>query len=54
MAKPKSDEPTVPVMFRMRRSRWRWWEAEDERRGIKPQKLIQEATEAKAEREMAR
>jgi hypothetical protein len=40
-------------MFRMRRSKWAWWVAEGERRGEKPQKLIQETTEAKAEREMA-
>ena len=51
MARPKSDDPTVPVMFCVKRSRWQWWEAEGNRRGAKRQKLIQEA---KVEREIAK
>jgi hypothetical protein len=45
----KSDDPTVPVMFRMRRSKWQWWVEQAEKRGVKPQKLIQEAAENRAE-----
>ena len=48
MARPKSDDPTVPVMFRMKRSAWQWWVEEGERRDVKPQKLIQQNAEQKA------
>lgn len=54
MARPKAEDPTVPVTFRIRKSRWAWWVAEGARVNHAPHKLVAAAVEAKAEKEMAR
>lgn len=53
MARPKADDPTVPVTFRIRKSRWAWWVTEGARLKRAPHKLVAAAVEAKAEKEMA-
>jgi hypothetical protein len=45
MARPKLDDPTVPIAFRMKRSAWNAWQAEAGRQGIKAQHLLRDINE---------
>lgn len=49
MVRPKSDDPTVAIPIRLKRSAYRWWEKAAAQKGKKVAKVIQESLEAKAE-----
>jgi hypothetical protein len=47
MARPKLDDPTVPIAFRMKRSASEWWTARAEKEGSTLPKLIRRVLEEK-------
>jgi hypothetical protein len=49
IGRPKLDDPTVPIAFRMRRSASDWWTARAEKEGTTLPKLIRRVLEEKAD-----
>ena len=50
MARPKLDDPTVPIAFRMKRSASEWWDKQAKAEGTSLPKLIRRVLEEKADR----
>jgi hypothetical protein len=50
MARPKLDDPTVPISFRMKRSASEWWTARAESMDTTLPKLLRQVCEERAER----
>jgi hypothetical protein len=50
MARPKLDDPTVPISFRMKRSASEWWTAKAVSKGTTVPKLIRRVLVEKASR----
>jgi hypothetical protein len=50
MARPKSDDPTVAVQFRMKKSARDRWQGRADEAGMKLHKLLQQVTENRASR----
>ena len=50
MARPKLDDPTVPIAFRMKRSASDWWASRAGEQGTTLPKLIRLVLEERAER----
>ena len=50
MARPKSEDPTVAVMFRMKKSAHDWWQKKADERNVTVAKEVQRATESAADR----
>jgi hypothetical protein len=51
MARPKLEDPTVPISFRMKRSASEWWTAKAVSEGTTLPKLIRRVLEEKAGRQ---
>jgi hypothetical protein len=49
MARPKLDDPTVPIAFRMKRSASEWWTERAKKEGTTLPKLIRRVLEEKAQ-----
>jgi len=49
MARPKLDDPTVPIAFRMKRSAAEWWAARAEKEATTLPKLLRRLCEEKAD-----
>ena len=47
--RPRLEDPTVPIAFRMRRSAWEWFCAEARRVGLKPTSFLRQTVERLAE-----
>jgi hypothetical protein len=47
--RPKLDDPTVPVSFRMKRSASEWWTSKARQEGTSLPKLIRRVLEERAE-----
>jgi hypothetical protein len=54
MARPKLDDPTVPIAFRMKRSAAEWWTEGAKKENITLPKLIRRVLEEKAEAALSR
>jgi hypothetical protein len=50
MARPKLDDPTVPIAFRMKRSASEWWTERAESMDMTLPKLLRRVCEDRAER----
>jgi hypothetical protein len=48
MARPKLDDPTVPIAFRMKRSASEWWTAQAQKENTTLPKLLRRVLEEKA------
>jgi hypothetical protein len=53
MGRPKLEDPTVPISFRMRRSASEWWTAQAQKEGITLPKLLRRICEEKADRQVS-
>lgn len=51
MARPKSDDPTVAIPFRMKQSAAQWWERQAASEKLALPKLLRRILEEKADRE---
>ena len=49
MARPKLDDPTVPIALRMKRSASEWWVAQAVKEGTTLPKLLRRLCEQKAD-----